>query len=201
MTAAVPWAKPGSRFTTDFAFSAAWMVKGGLSKKKVSEHLRINWETVGHLVDLVWHELEPDVKKRFDGLVRIGIDETSYRKGHSYITVVVNHDTNTVVWAHKGHGKEIIEMFFSELTEEQRCVDPFHVVEWANEALDSMRIDAWRRARTALAEMVRKSKEGGSANDRDAKERIRQAKKDVEQIKQSKYALGKNPENLTTKQQ
>ena len=228
VTAAVPWAKPGSRFTTDFAFSAAWMVKGGLSKKKVSERLRIDWETVGHLVDLVWHELEPDVKKRFDGLVRIGIDETSYRKGHSYITVVVNHDTNTVVWAHKGHGREIIEMFFSELTEEQRasillvsgdgarwitdaakdfcpnarrCVDPFHVVEWANEALDSMRIDAWRRARAALAEMVRKSKEDGSANDRDARERIRQAKKDVEQIKQSKYALGKNPENLTTKQQ
>ena len=26
-TAAVPWAKPGSRFTTDFAFAAAWMVK------------------------------------------------------------------------------------------------------------------------------------------------------------------------------
>ena len=49
--------------------------------------------------------------------------------------------------------------------------------------------------------MVRKSKEGGTANDRDAKERIRQAKKNVEQIKQSKYALGKNPENLTTKQQ
>ena len=48
--------------------------------------------------------------------------------------------------------------------------------------------------------MVRRSKEGGSANDGDAKERIRQAKKDVEQIRQSKYALGKNPENLTTKQ-
>ena len=45
------------------------------------------------------------------------------------------------------------------------------------------------------------SKEDGSANDRDAKERIRQAKKNVDEIKQSKYALGKNPENLTTKQQ
>lgn len=119
-------------------------------------------------------------------------------------------------------------MFFNELTEEQRasillvsgdgarwitesvkdfcpnakrCVDPFHVVEWANDALDSMRIDAWRRARATLAEMVRKTKEDGTANDKDAKERIRRAKKDVEQIKQSKYALGKNPENLTANQQ
>ena len=96
------------------------MVKGGLSKKKIAELMRVDWDTVGRLVDLVWHELEPDVKKRFDGLVRIGIDETSYRKGHSYITIVVNHDTNTVVWAHKGHGKEVLDLFFSELSPEQR---------------------------------------------------------------------------------
>ena len=32
----------------------------------------------------------------FDDLVNIGIDETSYKKGHKYLTLVVNHDTNTV---------------------------------------------------------------------------------------------------------
>ena len=182
-TARVPWAEAGSRFTTDLAFSAAWMVKGGLSHKRVSEWLQIDWKTVGRLVTLVWNRLEPDPKVRYNGLVRIGIDETSYRKGHRYVTVVVNHDTNTVVWAHDGHGKEIMELFFEELTEEQRasillvsgdgarwitdavekycpnarrCIDPFHVVEWANDALDSMRLDAWRRARAVLAEMERK---------------------------------------------
>ena len=44
-------------------------------------------------------------KKRFDNLVRIGIDETSYKKDHKYITVVINHDTNAVIWAGKGFGK------------------------------------------------------------------------------------------------
>ena len=53
VTAAVPWARRGSRFTTDFAFSAAWMVKGGLSKKKVAELMRVDWDTVGRLVGLV----------------------------------------------------------------------------------------------------------------------------------------------------
>ena len=97
--------------------------------------------------------------------VRIGIDETSYRKGHSYITTVVNHDTNTVIWADKGHGREVLEKFFQLLTPDQlasievvtgdgarwitdcvseycpkatRCLDPFHVVEWANDALDAV---------------------------------------------------------------
>ena len=93
--------------------------------------------------------------------VHIGIDETSYRKGHKYITVVVNHDTNTVVWVADGHGKSVLEQFYKSLTDEQlasikvvtgdgarwitdcvnefnpdceRCVDPFHVVEWAMDA-------------------------------------------------------------------
>ena len=102
-----------------------------------------------------------------------GVHETSYRKGHKYITVVVNHDTNEVIWAHERHGKEVFEMFLKELTEEQRasieivtgdgarwidecikqylprckrCVDGFHVVEWANEALDKVRRKSWRDA-------------------------------------------------------
>lgn len=50
--------------------------------------------------------------RRLDGLARIGIDETSYRKGHKYITVIVNHDTNTVVWVADGHGKSVLEQFY-----------------------------------------------------------------------------------------
>ena len=228
LTARVPWAGAESRFTTDFAFSAAWMFKGGLSRKRISEWLKVDFKTVGRLIRRVWNLLEPDPKVRYSGLVNIGIDETSYRKGHSYITVVVNHDTNTVVWAHDGHGKEIVEMFFEELSEEQRssirlvsgdgarwitdavakycpnatrCLDPFHVVEWANDALGSMRIDAWRRAREKLAEMVRKYKEEGIADDKEVKEEIKREQKKVDEIKRSKYALGKNPENLTKSQQ
>lgn len=230
LTAMVPWAKSGSRFTTDFAFSTAWMVKGGLSRTKVSELMRIDWKTVGRLVKLVWHELEPDAGKRLDGLVRIGVDETSYRKGHSYVTIVVNHDTNTVVWAHKGHGKEVLDLFFDELTPEQRgsirvvtgdgarwitdsvrehcpnaerCVDPFHVVEWANDALDSVRLESWRRARVALLDLQKKAREAKKAKSggQDGlRSEIKDAKKTVEELKNSKYALGKNERNLTDRQ-
>ena len=119
--AAVPWAAPGSRFTKDFARVAAWLVKGGMNKTKVSEMLRIDWDTVGRLVTQVWHELKPDVLGRLDGLVEIGIDETSHKKGHRYLTTIVNHRTNTVVWACDGHGKEVLDQFFALLTPEQRA--------------------------------------------------------------------------------
>lgn len=223
LTAAVPWAKPGSRFTLDFAYSVTWMVKSGLSRSRVAERMGIDWKTVGRLVELVWHELEPDVKKRFDGLRKIGIDETSYRKGHSYITTVVNHETNTVIWACKGHGREVVDKFFQELTPEQRasievvtgdgarwitdscaeycpdakrCLDPFHAVEWANVALDAVRVEAWRRALGKWREMGKP--ENG---DKEAKEARKAAKKAADDIKHAKYALGKNPENLTPNQQ
>ena len=39
--------------------------------------------------------------RQFDSLVKIGIDESSHKKGYKYITVVINHDTNAMVWEAK----------------------------------------------------------------------------------------------------
>ena len=47
--------------------------------------------------------------------MHIGIDETSYRKGNKYLTVIVDHDRNRVVWLHDGHGKSVLEKFYEEL--------------------------------------------------------------------------------------
>ena len=79
----------------------------------------MDWETVDRCVNRALHDLEPERSRRLDGLVNIGIDETSYKKGHKYITVIVNHDTNTVVWASEDHGKSVLEKFYKQLTPEQ----------------------------------------------------------------------------------
>ena len=67
------------------------------------------------------HDLEPDLSRHLDGLVHKGIDETSYCKGYKYITVIVNHDTNTVVWAADGHGKAVLSKFYGQLTDKQKA--------------------------------------------------------------------------------
>ncbi len=149
------------------------------SRVAVAAFMRISWNTVGPIIERVEKDLDINPNARFDNLVRIGVDETSYRKGHKYITTVVNHDTGNVIWVAKGHGKTIFEQFFKLLTPEQRnsiqlvsgdgakwidecikeycpnanrCVDPFHVIEWAMDALDSVRVDAWREAKAATKE-------------------------------------------------
>ena len=170
-----PWARHKSRFTKNFEETAVWLSLH-MSRKTVSEYLRVSWDTVGPIISRVEKELSKNTSP-FDNLVNIGIDETSYKKGHKYITIVVNHDTNTVVWVHKGFGKEVLEKFFKGLTEKQRSsiklvsgdgarwiestvhhfcpkaifgIDPFHVVSWCTEVLDAVRKEEWNNARNEL---------------------------------------------------
>lgn len=96
-TASVPWTYPGSRFTKDFDMIATFLAMN-INKKVAAEYLRFDWHTIMRCISRVREVLEPDIKKRYDGFVNIGIDETCYRKGHNYVTTVVNHDTNAVVW-------------------------------------------------------------------------------------------------------
>ena len=55
----------------------------------------------------------------FGGLTSIGVDETSYRKGHTCITVVVDHERHRAIWAHGGYGRDVFGLFFQTLTPEQ----------------------------------------------------------------------------------
>ena len=89
-----------------------------LSKLAISEYMRISWLTVGRCVSRAREYLEPNPSSRLNDLKRIGIDETSYSKGHKYITTVINHDTNTVVWVGKNHGTSVLEGFFKSLSEQ-----------------------------------------------------------------------------------
>lgn len=227
--AAVPWAYPGSRFTKDFDLTVAWFASY-LPRSTVSYFMRIDWETVGRCVNRALNDLEPERSRRLNNLVNIGIDETSYRKGHKYITVIVNHDTNTVVWASEGHGKTVLEKFYKQLTTEQlasikvvtgdgakwitecvneytpdcaRCVDAFHVVEWAMEALDEVRRDVWHDAYDEYKQLKKENprKPGRPKTDDQSAAAVNAAKAKADEIKGSAYALGKAPENLTEKQQ
>lgn len=51
-------------------------------------------------------------------MLRIGVDEVSYRKGHQYLTVVADHDQGgRVVWAAEGRNAQVLEGFYDELGE------------------------------------------------------------------------------------
>ena len=66
------------------------------SKATVTQLMRIAWRTVGSIISRVWADVDAGCD-RLDGLARIGIDEISYKKGHKYVMVVVDHDTRRLV--------------------------------------------------------------------------------------------------------
>jgi transposase len=201
VVAAVPWARPGSRFTIAFEDTAAWLVCHA-TLSVVAMLLRVAWRSVADIVTRVVADRAGKID-RLAGLRRIGIDEISYRKGQRYLMVVVDHDTGRLVWAGKNRNAATLNSFFDDLGVERAgqlthvsadgaewihdviaarapaalvCLDAFHVVAWATEALDRVRRD-----------MVARLRAGGHHDQATA-------------LKHSRWALLKNPPNLTGQQ-
>ena len=93
----VPWAAHDSWFTYTFEQTCAWHALN-MSKLACTKLMRIQWRTVGDICARVEARLSSTRPALLDNLKRIGVDETSYKKGHKYMTVVINHDTGAVVW-------------------------------------------------------------------------------------------------------
>lgn len=212
VVAHVPWARHGAGHTWQFDEQVAWLATQ-CSKTAITELMRIAWRTVGSIITRVWADIDA-LEDRLDGLRRIGIDEISYKRGYRYLTVVVDHDTGRLLWAAPGRDRATLRAFFdllgpqrsalithvsadqaewvAEVVTERcpqavQCADPFHIVKWATDALDEVRRQAWNDARR---HGPRISKGRGR----------RDAAGDARALKHARYALWKNPENLTHRQ-
>lgn len=202
--AAVPWARHDAGHTRIFDDTVAWLATA-CAKSAVVQLMRIAWKTVGSIVARVWAD-GGGAADRYTGLRRIGIDEISFRRGHKYLTIVVDHDSGRLVWAAEGRDSATLEAFFDALGPERtaklthvtadaaewiasvvarrapaaiRCADAFHIVAWATDALDTVRRQAWNTAR------------GGKGKTSEASKALKRAR----------YALWKNPASLTERQQ
>ena len=217
MVAHVPWARHDAGHTRAFDDQVAWLATQ-TSKTAVTQLMRIAWRTVGAIVKRVCADVDA-VTDRLDGLARIGIDEVSYRKGQKYLTVVVDHDSGNLVWAEPGRDTATVTRFFDALGEDraralthvsadgagwisrvvrerapqaQLCADPFHVVSWATDCLDEVRRETWNIARRQAGG----TKQLGLRVGRD----YNASRNAAQTIQRSRWALWKNPEDLTANQ-
>jgi len=161
VVAETPWARePKAWFTRAFDDHATWLVA-----RMAATYLRSTHRAINAAVARVTQELAGKVD-RLDGLLRIGIDEVSFRKGQRYILRVVDHDTGRQVWAGEGANSDTLRKFFDALGPERAkqlrrvsadgaewihtvvaerapqaklCLDPYHVVAWATKAVDEVR--------------------------------------------------------------
>ena len=148
--------------------------------------------------DKAWlqaHLPEPDL----EGVRILLIDEKAVRKGHGYVTLVMNGETGELLYWAEGKKKQSLTPFFEGLTEEQKaCIeavaidrngayrqvareqvphaavvyDKFHLIQNYHKMMDRVRRDECREAQKA----------------------------DKEVIQGQRFNLYRNPENLTDKQ-
>ena len=124
VVAAVPWARHNAGHTHAFDATVAWLATK-CSKTAVTELMRIAWRTVGAILTRVWSDADA-AWDRWAGVRRIGIDEISYKKGHKYLTVVVDHDSGHLLWAAPGRDAATLRAFF-DLLGAQRSAQITHV--------------------------------------------------------------------------
>lgn len=194
----VPWATDGSRFTRRLEELVAYLAQQ-MSKTAVCKLVGIDWRTVGTIVErIIGERLDPT---RLDDLTVIGVDELSFRRHHNYVTVIVDHLRKRIIWVGEGKGSETLGKFFDALGPERTKLlthvtmdlsaayrssvterapqaelvfDRFHIQKLASEAVDAVRRDEVR----------------GLAGTKEGKA-----------LKHLRWAVLKNPWNLTDRQE
>jgi len=192
----VPWADSGSWFSLPMEEHIAFHAQR-TDRTTVTRLMRVAWRTVGTVVRRLVERRRRSGVDPLDGLRSIGVDELSYRRHHEYVTTVVDHERGVVVWASEGKSAETLKRFFealgpercaqleavtidmsgayikavTEATPQARIIfDRFHVQRLAHDALDEVRREEVRKAEAA----------------------------DKKPLKGTRWALQKNPWNLTT---
>jgi len=192
-TVEVSWARPGSGFT--LLFEALIMVMAKAMPVKsianiLNEHDTRLWRVLDHYVQKSRKESD------FSAVTEIGVDETSSKRGHNYVTLFVDLKPPKILFATEGKDASTLQRFKADLEahhgdasqiqeiccdmspafisgvekhfpEAHLTFDKFHVLKVLNEAVDKVR---------------------------------RQEQQDRPELKRTRYLWLKNPENLKANQ-
>jgi len=190
----VPWARPGSGFTLLFE-AYIMQLMPHMPAKAIGELVNINdeiiWRMIDHYVDEAYEAVDMATVKN------IGIDETSSKRGHNYVTTFVDLETSKVIFATEGKDSKTIETFAKTLKKHNGDT----------EKIENISCDMSKAFRKGIRENFDESKItydqfhvikliNSAVND------VRKMESKInELLKGTRYIWLKNPENLTVSQE
>ena len=190
----VPWARSGSGFTLLFEAMVLAMVKSmpvAAVAQLVGEYDTRLWRIIHHYVDAAREEIiHASVR-------RVGVDETSLRRGHNYLTLFVDLAKPRVLFATEGREAETFALFREDL--EAHGGNPDRIWELCMDMSPAYRKGAREhlpKARTTFDRfhVVKLLNE--------AVDQVRRAeRKDAPELKRTRYLWLKNQSNLSSRQQ
>jgi len=169
-----------------------------MTVQDVAEHLDLNPKTV-KAIDKSFLE-KAFGQTDYHGLKILAIDEIAVRKGHNYMTVVLDYLSGRVVWLGKDRDMDTLDRFFAEMTDKQK------------KAIEAVAMDMWEAYINRVEYHCPNAKivfdffhlvqSFGKVIDKVRRDEYLKANKhDRKVLKGSRYLLLKNEENLTEKQQ
>ena len=175
----VPFAEPRKSYTRSFE-RLVLDLRESMTLKGVARHLGISDWTVRDIEKrhLKKHFAKPPLKH----LRQIAIDEISTKKGHTYLTLVMDLESGAVVFVGKGKGAEALKPFWRSLKASHARIeavamdmsaayyqavtenlpdavvvfDWFHIVKLLNDKLSQLRRQLYREAKDQLQRDVLK---------------------------------------------
>jgi transposase len=188
-----PWATPNSGFTLLFE-RYVMVLANDMSISNIAGMLR---EYDGR----IWRVVKRNVERLrsslcFSDIKKIGMDETSSRRGHNYITVFVDMETNKVLFATQGKSADTIDKFIHELYCFDGCAYQIDEVAVDMSPAFTSGIKTYLPKANINYNRFHVEKQMNSAVDE-----VRKAEqKNIPELKNSRFAWLKKPENLTVKQ-
>jgi transposase len=163
-TVAAPWAGKHSRFTLLFEAFAIEVLQACGNVQRAAALLELDWQTAHGIMQ---RAVERGLARRSVEAVRhVGLDEKSFGKGHSYVSVLTDLDGSRVLEVVEDRTEEAADKLWNSLPAEQRkevrgvamdmwqpylastqkqapeaeiVHDKFHVSKHLNEAVDQVR--------------------------------------------------------------
>lgn len=183
LTISVPWAEQNSRYTLLFeAFVISWLRAASISA--VSKQLRLSWTAIDNIMERAVRRGLSNTPDRETS--QLAVDETAFRKGHDYVTIVSNH-LGQVLAVEDGRSQHSLGRFYASLDETRKqaitsismdmspayqkatfdhiekahrkiAFDHFHVAQMLTKALDDTRKADMRRADQSLRQEIHRSR-------------------------------------------
>ncbi len=194
-TIKVPWADNYERHTYLFERLTIDLLQATKNQTATARLLRSGFNVVNRIIH---SSVERGLERRPKDVSHknLSIDEKSFKRGHSYVTVVSTPTTGVVIDICEGREKgSTTELLESIVLPEHR------------NKVETVSMDMWKAYQSSVAEVFPKTK---VVHDRfhlvkylnDAIDKVRRREvKQHEELKNSRFALLKNKENLTEKQQ
>lgn len=164
-TQLVPWARKGSGFTLLFEAFSMLLIENEMPVNKAAKIVKVYpnrlWNVFNYWISKAHNADE------IKDLDKVGFDETSVKKGHNYITTIVDLNQRRVLFATEGKGADCIAKSVAYLekkvdvtTIKQVCIDmspsyisgcgkylpnaditfdKFHVMKEVNKSMDELR--------------------------------------------------------------